>query len=298
VLGETKEKLRARDTNGDGVIVDTERRSTMTAAEKSLMSFAEVCKNLKVSDFKIPKATEWQPPPFSWSGTPAKVAQSLLDHCSNPANDNRWPRWGTPTDHPSRASRYVLDTAEAQAMVEALKPLYVSRQKAVLTEIAKRTDSRDYGCVSPTDAGKRVLQAFARELGVSLTFKQPRGTGHAQPLTGNSAVGGNHAPHHVHHIQRGELHVQDVGAGLPADQRCVKIHGIGAHVPHSRIDAYFQPAPDPLRHTPRGEVVPVQQVHVLTLAHTLRRADDVVDARVEHGALQPRGPHRLARLPG
>ncbi len=173
VLGETKEKLRARDTNGDGVIVDTERRSTMTAAEKSLMSFAEVCKNLKVSDFKIPKATEWQAPPFSWSGTPAKVAQSLLDHCSNPANDNRWPSWGTPRDNPARASRYVVDTAEAKAMVEALKPLYVSRQKAVLTEIAKRTDSRDYGCVSPTDAGKRVLQAFARELGVTLTFKQP-----------------------------------------------------------------------------------------------------------------------------
>ncbi len=173
VLGETREKLRARDTDGDGVIADTERRSSMTAAEKSLMAFAEVCKNLKVSDFKIPKAAEWQPPPFSWSGTPAKVAQSLLDHCSNPANDNRWPRWGTPADSPARASRYVLDTAEAKAMVDALRPLYVSRQKAVLTEIAKRTDSLDYGCVSPTDSGKRVLQAIARELGLSLTFKQP-----------------------------------------------------------------------------------------------------------------------------
>jgi general secretion pathway protein J len=47
------------------------------------------------------------------------------------------------------------------------------RQKAVLTELASRTQMFNPGCVSPTNAGKAVLEAYAAKLGLSLDFQQP-----------------------------------------------------------------------------------------------------------------------------
>ena len=52
-------------------------------------------------------------------------------------------------------------------MVGALKKLPVNRQKAVLTVLATRTHTSEFGCVSPDAQGKRELQrlrAIAKEL--------------------------------------------------------------------------------------------------------------------------------------
>src|SRR6185436_9506838 len=50
LIGTTRDKLRARDTDSDGVITDTERRRSMSAPEHALLGFAEACRGLSVAD--------------------------------------------------------------------------------------------------------------------------------------------------------------------------------------------------------------------------------------------------------
>lgn len=174
-LGEAVSRLKARDKDGSKVLEDNEQPKSMTVMEASVLRFAEKTKSKKASDFKFPAAFSAQPK-FNYAGPPAKVCQSLLDAFSKPANDNFWPSWATNDDMP-RAARYVIDGGEAKSMVAALKKLYPSRQKAILTELAGRTAATVYGCASPTNAGKKVFEAYAQQLGLSLSFGQPGAPG-------------------------------------------------------------------------------------------------------------------------
>jgi hypothetical protein len=94
------------------------------------------------------------------------VCTSLLNAFSERKNDN--------FGGPEGPSRYVLATGEATKMVAALKPLYPARQKAVLTELARRTLVSEIGCVAVTSGARAVFEKYARDLGVTgLQFKSP-----------------------------------------------------------------------------------------------------------------------------
>lgn len=171
-IDEAVEKLGTRDRDGSRALSDAEQQRRMTVAEVQVLQFAKVAKDKRVGDYRFPPKEEWRPGRFNYRGAPPQVCQSLLDAFSHPANDNFWPSWAVAPDAP-RSSRYVIDGTEARAMVRALKELYPARQRAVLTELAGRTEVRGYGCVSPTNAGKRVFERYAEELGLDLGFQQP-----------------------------------------------------------------------------------------------------------------------------
>ncbi|MCK6552653.1 LOB domain containing-protein [Myxococcota bacterium] len=171
-IDQAVERLAARDRDGSKTLSDVEQGRRMTGAEAQLLRFAKEAKNKKVSDYEFPPKHEWRPGRFVYRGTPADVCQSLLDAFSKPANDNFWPGWAAGDDRP-RASRYVIDGTEARSMVRALKKLNPNRQEAIMLELDGRTRAPVYGCASPTNAGKRVLEAYARELGLDLDLGQP-----------------------------------------------------------------------------------------------------------------------------
>jgi hypothetical protein len=164
-------KLKERDKDGSGALEDSEQVKSMTALETRMIQFASTAKGKSASNFKLPEKYVAKPPPFSWKGSSAEVAVSLLNAYSKPSNDNFWPVYMGPGE--PRASRFVINGSEARTMVAALKKLYLSRQKAVMTELAARSQASAYGCVSPTNAGKKVFEAYAEELGLDLDFKQP-----------------------------------------------------------------------------------------------------------------------------
>jgi len=163
--------VKAADKDRDGVLSEAEYKALATMGAKRFVDFGAVHAHDKVSDFKLPVAHEPAPPRFDWSGTPKQVCTSLLAAHSSSKNDNFWPSWSTTERGPSR---YVLTRAEATRMVEALAPLYPSRQKAVLTELASRSARSEFGCVS-CDAGARaVFQAAARQVNATgLRFGSP-----------------------------------------------------------------------------------------------------------------------------
>ena len=164
-------KLKQRDKDDTGAIEDGEKVRSMTALETRMLEFATRAKGKTVSSFDLPTPYVVKPPQFRWNGTSGEVATSLLNAYSKPANDNFFPisvERGQP-----RASRFVVNADEAQTMVAALRKLYTNRQKAVLREVAERTLSSTYGCVSPTNAAKKILLDYAEELGLDLDFKQP-----------------------------------------------------------------------------------------------------------------------------
>lgn len=169
-VDQLKERARAADADGDGKLADGEKSKLRTRGEKSFLEFVIAYKGKKLSDIDLPDAHETPAPSFNWSGTPAKVAQSLLDSTTKRANDNFWPS-------DSKPSRYNITVAEARDMVEALRPLYKSRQKSVLTELCNRSQASEFGCVAPTDAARRVLEEYAAGLGLTLSFGQPGAPG-------------------------------------------------------------------------------------------------------------------------
>lgn len=170
-VDEIARRVKAADKDGDGFLSDAEQNALDTVAAKRFVAFAAEHKNSKVGDFTFAPQRTPRPPPFSWAGTPSQVCSSLLNAFSDRKNDNFWPDWGSPT---KGASRYVLSKAEAQKMVTALTPLYASRQKAVVAELAARSAKSEFGCVS-FDAGARaVFTAYAAQLGVQgLKFESP-----------------------------------------------------------------------------------------------------------------------------
>lgn len=165
-VDELKQRVAKVDKDGDGNIADGEQGKLRLVGEKSFMQFVIAYKGKKLSDINLPPQQEAPPPRFNWSGTPDEVAQSLLEACSKRSNDNFWPGEAKP-------SRYVITVGEARDMVEALRPLYRNRQKAVLGRLCDRSQGCEFGCVSPSDAAKRVLEDYASELGLSLSFGQP-----------------------------------------------------------------------------------------------------------------------------
>ncbi|MCK6552329.1 hypothetical protein L6R52_41245 [Myxococcota bacterium] len=170
-IDDAVDKLKARDRDGNRKL-DTAEEKRMTVAESMVLTFAKAAKNKKVRDFKFPEKREWKPGRFDYRGSAAEVCTSLLNAFSHPKNDNMWPEWARAPDG-SRAARFVVDRDEAKTMVDALKKLYPNRQKAVLTELAARTERSVQGCVSPTDGGKTVFERYAAELGLDLEFGQP-----------------------------------------------------------------------------------------------------------------------------
>lgn len=164
-------RLKAMDDNGDGKITEAEQKAIATVGEKRFADFVSTRANAKVSDFKFEEQRKPAPPRFSWKGTPEQVTSSLLNAFSDPKNDNFWPAWS----QLKGAARYVLTKSEATKMVKALEPLFATRQRAVISEIASRTLASEFGCVS-VDAGARaVFQAYATKLGVTgLDFESPR----------------------------------------------------------------------------------------------------------------------------
>jgi hypothetical protein len=165
-----KARARSADADGDGKLAAGEQSKLRTQGEKSFLEFVIAYKGKKISDIDLPDQHEAPAPTFNWSGTPAKVAQSLLDACTKRANDNFWPSSAQP-------SRYNITVAEARDMVEALRPLYKSRQKSVLTELCNRSQASEFGCVAPSDAARRVLEEYAAGLGLTLSFGQPAAPG-------------------------------------------------------------------------------------------------------------------------
>lgn len=125
-----------------------------------------------MTDFTLEPQHDTPRPRFKWSGSVPEVTSSLLMAHSDRQNDNWWPSWGSPVK--GSPSRFALSKKEAEEMVKALGPLYESRQKGVITELAGRTQQSEFGCVA-CDAGARaVFEAYARKLGVTgLTFGAP-----------------------------------------------------------------------------------------------------------------------------
>lgn len=154
------------DKNGDGALDDAEQKALRNVSDKAFLEFVAAYKGRSPKDLDFPDARATTRPRFNWKGTPAQVAQSLLDACSERKNDNFWPGGGTP-------SRYNLGVDEAKAMVKALEPLFPSRQRSVLRELERRSSSSDFGCVNPTDAAAKMLENHAASLGVSVQFGQP-----------------------------------------------------------------------------------------------------------------------------
>lgn len=169
-----KARVRAADVDGDGVLSEAEQRKLRTAGEKGLLAFVDVAKNRQLSDFTMPAPPPENRPRFKWSGSPQEVCQSLLDAFSVRSNDNHWPSWGVAYERRGQAARYVIDESEAKEMVAALKNLYPARQKSVLSELAKRTEVRAFGCAAVTAKARPLFEAYARSLGLgALEFKMP-----------------------------------------------------------------------------------------------------------------------------
>lgn len=164
-------RAKAIDLDGNKLISPEEYKKTKSDAERRFLSFCVWAKSKSLADLDLPQPTAPKKPKFKWSGTAEEVCTSLLRAHTNSGNDNFFPHWGSGPNPGS--SRYVIDGSEAKEMIAALQPLYVSRQKAVLTELAKRTEGSFFGCVSPTNAGKKALTAYAEALGLDLTFGQP-----------------------------------------------------------------------------------------------------------------------------
>jgi hypothetical protein len=160
-----KERIKKADADGDGKLSAEEQRK-VKGPETRLLNFVIAYKGKTLADIDLPTPQEPYRPRFKWSGTPAEVAQSLLESKSSPGNDNKWP------DTP-KSSRYVINEAEAREMLTALAPLYKSRQKAVLQELCNRSQASQFGCVSPNTAAKKLLEKSSRELGLDLDFGQP-----------------------------------------------------------------------------------------------------------------------------
>jgi len=161
-----KERIKKADADGDGKLSADEQKR-VKGPEKGVLNFVIAYKGKTLADVDLPTTHEPSRPQFKWSGTPADVAQSLLASSSSRGNDNFWPDSAEP-------SRYVVNEAEASEMLTALAPLYQSRQKAVLKELCRRSNDPGFGCVSPNNAAKAVLEERARELGLDLEFGQPR----------------------------------------------------------------------------------------------------------------------------
>ena len=75
--------------------------------------------------------------------------------------------------------QFKLDTKDAQALLEVIEQITLERQKALLTELHDRTESRQAtGSVGLTASAAAELNAFAARLGMNVTFKsgqQPPG---------------------------------------------------------------------------------------------------------------------------
>ncbi|MCK6545873.1 hypothetical protein L6R52_08390 [Myxococcota bacterium] len=169
-IDDFKRLARAGDRDGNRVLSEVEQRRLPTAGEKNFMQFVVWAKGKTMRDIDLPPQRDPARPRFDWRGTPAEVCQSLLAAHTRTGNDNFWPSWGGTNPGPSR---YVITTTEAREMVAALEPMSARRQKAVLTALAARTESSEFGCVSPTDAAKRVLETYAASLGLALDLGQP-----------------------------------------------------------------------------------------------------------------------------
>ena len=167
-IDEFQASAKKADLDGNGLLTDVEQKRLKTTGEKQFLNFVQWAKSKTISDIDLPAQHEFTKPEFKWSGTPEEVCQSLLAAHSDSKNDNFWPSWGG-----KGAARYVLTATEAKEMVKALAPLYPARQKAVLTELARRTAKSEFGCVSPNSAAKKVLEDCATSLGLHLVFKQP-----------------------------------------------------------------------------------------------------------------------------
>jgi hypothetical protein len=152
----------------DDTLDELEQRELTGAAERQFLNFATIIRGRSLADFPLPPQREPSKPKFNWSGTAAQVCQSLLEAHTNSGNDNFWPSWAR-----QGAVRYVIDAAEAKEMADALRPLYVSRQKAVLQELARRSRTSEPGCVAPNAAAKNRLVARGDELGIALQFGNP-----------------------------------------------------------------------------------------------------------------------------
>ncbi|MBI4817540.1 MAG: hypothetical protein HY791_14865 [Deltaproteobacteria bacterium] len=166
-------KLKARDKDGNKAIDDQEAVKSMTVLESRMLEFSKSSKRKSASSFDFPEKYQAKPPKFSWKGSASEVAVSLLNAYSKPANDNMFPSWVSSNPGEPRALRFVVNGTEAKSMVAALKKLYVSRQKSVMTELVARSEGSSYGCLSPTNAGKKVLEDYAKDLGLDLEFGQP-----------------------------------------------------------------------------------------------------------------------------
>jgi hypothetical protein len=165
-IDEIARRVKAADQDGDGIINDSEHRKLKTGAENTFVRFGQEYAGDKLADFNLPATHQAKLPSFSWKGTPKQVCTSLLNAYSERKNDNFWSNLGP--------SRFVLTQTEAKKMVDALKPLYPSRQKAVLTELAARTLKSEFGCVSCNAGARSVFEKLARDLGVSgLQFRSP-----------------------------------------------------------------------------------------------------------------------------
>jgi hypothetical protein len=166
-IDELTQRARGRDKDKDGFISDAEQRRGTSGAEQAVIRFAGAFAHDSLDDFNLPVQHETRLPRFSWTGTTKEVCSSLLNAYSERKNDNSWGMGDGP-------SRYVLSTGEAQKMVKALEPLYASRQKAVLTELARRTEKSEFGCVSVTAGARGVFEKYAAKLQVTgLEFKSP-----------------------------------------------------------------------------------------------------------------------------
>ena len=173
-IDDLKARVRAADKDGDGVLSEAEQRRLKTNGERGLLGFVGVAKSRDVSDFTMPAPPPEHRPRFKWSGTPAEVCQSLLAAFSLRSNDNHWPSWGVPQEQRGMSARYVIDTAEAKEMVQALKNLYPARQKSVLAELARRTERTAFGCAAVTPKAKPIFDAYAKSLGLqALKFGNP-----------------------------------------------------------------------------------------------------------------------------
>ena len=166
-IDEVARRVRAGDADKNGSISEPELRRLASHSERSFAIFGTMFRGKDVDDFNLPQKREASRPPFRWSGTIGEVTTSLLNAFSERRNDNFWPGYATP-------SRYVLGAAEATQMVAALKALYATRQRGVLTELSNRTLQSTFGAVAVDAPARKVLEAYASSLGLSgLEFLQP-----------------------------------------------------------------------------------------------------------------------------
>jgi hypothetical protein len=166
-IDELVKRARAADRDGDGMITEVEMRRMPTAAEQQLVMFGSEYAHESLSDFNLPVQHDTRLPPFSPTGTAAKVCTSLLNAFSDRKNDNFW-------GSSEGASRFVLGASEAKKMLTALKPLAVAKQKAIITELARRTLKSEFGCVSVDPPARAAFVRYAATLGLTkLELKSP-----------------------------------------------------------------------------------------------------------------------------